>query len=518
MPVSLTITPEGDATIDVPTVENLQETDLPIRFTLGEYLDPMATDADGSETITTLVLTVTGLPGDPLFDETSISGLPGPLDLTTAADGTQTLRATLTGDTAVDVFSAVEITVPGDFSTEIRSDVAGATSLPINIAIDIRTDEDQVSGDNLPADGEVSANANVIIDFEDDLTLIVGPDVTEPEDQDIANVSIGVTATLGLSIGVDDRDFSEDPGTSGGDFGTLVTVNFSTLPNGAKVFALGDMQTLSAEGIWTGTVDKANDLSVFFPGNYAGTVEALVTVETPEGSRTDSKLINITPTSDVLIDGEVITFETDDVVPVVLSDTISVIIDPSNERLLSLEFTLPGLPPGTRAFDTASGDELTTFTPGPGGTQTFTFSFRDALPAPDGDGADDTTGYRPENVRIDFPADYSTTSPDIPLQAELVIESIQSGSTIETTSTIDITIIEEGFDPKADSYYNEVDKRMRDTFPHKFESSTPTQSVAAVNRGGPTRRKGTVRLTPSQVAISKKLGVPLSEYAKYVKE
>jgi len=87
-----------------------------------------------------------------------------------------------------------------------------------------------------------------------------------------------------------------------------------------------------------------------------------------------------------------------------------------------------------------------------------------------------------------------------------------------TSFSIHRKLMEEGFDPKADSYYSEVDKRMRDTFPHRFGSSTPTQSVAAVNRGGPTRRKGTVRLTPSQVAISKKLGVPLSEYAKYVKE
>jgi len=79
--------------------------------------------------------------------------------------------------------------------------------------------------------------------------------------------------------------------------------------------------------------------------------------------------------------------------------------------------------------------------------------------------------------------------------------------------------MEEGFDPSSDSYYNEVDKRMKETFPHKFESLTPTQSVASANRGAqPARRKGTVRLTPSQVAIAKKLGVPLNEYAKYVKE
>ena len=90
-----------------------------------------------------------------------------------------------------------------------------------------------------------------------------------------------------------------------------------------------------------------------------------------------------------------------------------------------------------------------------------------------------------------------------------------------TSFSIHRKLMEEGFDPKSDSYYSEIDKRMRDTFPHKFEDTkqvSPTQTVASANRGGPVRRKGTVRLTPSQVAISKKLGVPLSEYAKYVKE
>ena len=89
-----------------------------------------------------------------------------------------------------------------------------------------------------------------------------------------------------------------------------------------------------------------------------------------------------------------------------------------------------------------------------------------------------------------------------------------------TSFSIHRKLMEEGFDPSSDMYYNEVDKRMKDTFPHKFDKQvSPTQSVASANRGGPVaRRKGTVRLTPSQVAISKKLGVPLSEYAKYVKE
>ncbi len=89
-----------------------------------------------------------------------------------------------------------------------------------------------------------------------------------------------------------------------------------------------------------------------------------------------------------------------------------------------------------------------------------------------------------------------------------------------TSFSIHRKLMEEGFDPQSDSYYNEVDKRMKDTFPHKFDKQvSPTQAVASANRGGqPARRKGSVRLTPSQVAIAKKLGVPLSEYAKYVKE
>ena len=93
-----------------------------------------------------------------------------------------------------------------------------------------------------------------------------------------------------------------------------------------------------------------------------------------------------------------------------------------------------------------------------------------------------------------------------------------------TSFSIHRKLVEQGFDPSSDEYYTEIDKQMKDTFPHKFSSeggdvTTPTQTVASVNRSNqPARRKGTVRLTPSQVAISKKLGVPLSEYAKYVKE
>ena len=79
---------------------------------------------------------------------------------------------------------------------------------------------------------------------------------------------------------------------------------------------------------------------------------------------------------------------------------------------------------------------------------------------------------------------------------------------------------EEGFDAQSDEYYNEIDKRMKLDFPHKFgntESTVttkPTQTVASAKRSVNSRSQKTVRLTPSQVTIAKKLGVPLELYAK----
>ena len=84
---------------------------------------------------------------------------------------------------------------------------------------------------------------------------------------------------------------------------------------------------------------------------------------------------------------------------------------------------------------------------------------------------------------------------------------------------------EEGYDPKTDEYYTEVDKRIRLEFPHKFdkmmdtttERAKPAQNVASAKRSAPQGRKKTVKLTPSQVAIAKRLGVPLEDYAKQLK-
>lgn len=79
---------------------------------------------------------------------------------------------------------------------------------------------------------------------------------------------------------------------------------------------------------------------------------------------------------------------------------------------------------------------------------------------------------------------------------------------------------EEGFDAQSDDYYAEIDKRMRLDFPLKFgktettASTKPTQTVASAKRSVNNKSQKTVRLTPSQVTIAKKLGVPLEEYAK----
>ena len=89
-------------------------------------------------------------------------------------------------------------------------------------------------------------------------------------------------------------------------------------------------------------------------------------------------------------------------------------------------------------------------------------------------------------------------------------------------------VTQEGFDPTSDEYYNEINSRMRKEFPHRFsngkateekktETKQPVQTVASAVRKTKSGRR-VVKLTPSQIAIAKRLNVPLEEYAKYVKE
>jgi hypothetical protein len=128
------------------------------------------------------------------------------------------------------------------------------------------------------------------------------------------------------------------------------------------------------------------------------------------------------------------------------------------------------------------------------------------------------------------PAEAQTQAPQPPISTraqEWATDNEWFGSDRVLTSAamgIHEDLLQEGIDAESDVYYNQINKRMKEYFPQKFaESSTeektkaaPVQNVASVSRRSGGRKS--VKLTKSQVVIAKKLGVPLEEYAKYVKE
>jgi len=128
------------------------------------------------------------------------------------------------------------------------------------------------------------------------------------------------------------------------------------------------------------------------------------------------------------------------------------------------------------------------------------------------------------------PAEAQTQAPQPPISTraqEWATDNEWFGSDRVLTSAamgIHEDLLQEGIDAESDAYYNQINKRMKEYFPQKFaESSTeettkaaPVQNVASVSRRSGGRKS--VKLTKSQVVIAKKLGVPLEEYAKYVKE
>ena len=129
----------------------------------------------------------------------------------------------------------------------------------------------------------------------------------------------------------------------------------------------------------------------------------------------------------------------------------------------------------------------------------------------------------PQQVRQPDP--YGNVPTDAKAEAWASKNAWFGNDTAMTYTAFDIhkkLVEEEGYDPKSDEYYVEVDKRIRIDFPHKFdkvadtttERAKPAQNVASANRSSRTSRRKTVKLTPSQVAIAKKLGVPLEDYAK----
>ena len=135
----------------------------------------------------------------------------------------------------------------------------------------------------------------------------------------------------------------------------------------------------------------------------------------------------------------------------------------------------------------------------------------------------------PKTTEIPKVSPQQTAAPDPKAEAWGARNKWFGTDTAMTYTAFDLhkkLVDEEGFDPASDEYYAEIDKRIRLEFPNKFDNNEdkvqenttkPTQIVASAKRSVNKSGRKTVRLTPSQVAIAKKLGVPLEDYAKQLK-
>ena len=142
---------------------------------------------------------------------------------------------------------------------------------------------------------------------------------------------------------------------------------------------------------------------------------------------------------------------------------------------------------------------------------------------------EDMAKTEPKEQEIPRVTPQQTAQPDPKAEAWGAKNKWFGTDTAMTYTAFDLhkTLVEqEGFDPQTDEYYSEIDKRIRVAFPNKFDTTgdkvqndttKPTQIVASAKRSVNKSGRKTVRLTPSQVAIAKKLGVPLEDYAKQLK-
>ena len=142
---------------------------------------------------------------------------------------------------------------------------------------------------------------------------------------------------------------------------------------------------------------------------------------------------------------------------------------------------------------------------------------------------EDMAKAEPKETEIPKVSPQQTAQPDPKAEAWGARNKWFGTDTAMTYTAFDLhknLVEQEGFDPQTDEYYAEIDKRIRVAFPNKFDTTDgkvqndttkPTQIVASAKRSVNKSGRQTVRLTPSQVAIAKKLGVPLEEYAKQMK-
>ncbi len=407
---------EGDVYIDDTKRDTIpDETDSPTMITPADLLEPVVTDADGSESLESLTLTITGLPAGSTAASLAITRPPGAV-LTLSDDpafGAATLTLTMNSSSVPDIlaaFDAFDLMLPQDFSTANRADLTNAhNTLPLTFTLDVQTDEDQDPNTDTAMDGTTTATRVVEIGFELDAELDAPLLIRAEEDGGVPNSSAGVEVDLQIDIDINDIDGSETatPGTS---FSASVSIAFFGIPAGTK-FATGSYDATT--GIWTGTVADAEALILGLPVDYNGTITSMITVTTPEGQVATPQVIVVDPVTDVVISGEVIAKETDGPVEVLLSDFIDLQL-PTDEIIQKLDFTLDGLPSDTQAVNGA-GTSVGGFSTNTDGTMKFLFEF-------------DGTGPDPRDVRLIFPTDYSTTSPLVSLMASLDILTDQGPS------------------------------------------------------------------------------------------
>ncbi len=440
--VTLRITPEGDALIDDTLPDTVpDETDAPTTVTPASLLLPAVLDADGSEALDTLELIVAGLPGDGSFVLSDIAGIPAAAttSLVAAVDGSLTLTIQMDSTSAVDLavaYAGLSFVLPADFSTANRSDLSSGTSLALEFTLNIQTDEDQDAGTDTPNDGTVTATRTVEIGFEEDITLTGPATLGAIEDGGVPGLPApGTVIDLGIDIVIDDIDGSETDDPSDPRFAATVEVVFTGLPAGSAVNA-GAL----TGSVWTGTVAQAEALVLTVAGDFAGTINTVITATTPEGSETTSQEITIAPSADLSVSGSIDAVETDGPLEVLIAPGITINVSSPAEQVYSIVFDLPDLPAGTVATD-AAGNPVGTFVPGAGGSTTFSITLIDA----DGDGADDATGVRFDEVRLVFPADFSTENPDVDFVASITVATQQAGIVLTpVTAAIPVTIDVEG--------------------------------------------------------------------------
>ncbi|MTI18580.1 hypothetical protein E1162_15150, partial [Rhodobacteraceae bacterium RKSG542] len=229
---------------------------------------------------------------------------------------------------------------------------------------------------------------------------------------------VDIFGPLGSVTGFEDADGPGDSGVTidlslrtGVSFGSSsVTIDFGCLPEGAVV----SVGTLSEDGVWTGSTADANELQIYFPGDFSGTIDATVTVNGDGVSESGPLTIIVEPTPDVEIEASPITAtETDGPLPIKPADFINITQTDGDgsEVIESVTITLTGLPSGTTTnFGSISADGTLTFT---GTPEEF------------------------EELCLVFPQDFSTENPGTTISGTVTASS-NEGEGPELPITIDI--------------------------------------------------------------------------------